>query len=80
VRPLHRIDSIVFAPPFRSGGVKSLYLVCEALNEIGRSRIAPFPERKLASWFYHSCALYDNSYPPDVLVYPEVFQPYLTQI
>lgn len=71
------IDSIVFAPPAVAGGVKSLYSVCVWLNEIGRSRIMPFTEPKLASWFAHQCDLYDYSYSPDVLIYPEVYQPHV---
>jgi hypothetical protein len=71
------INSIVFAPPFQSGGVKSLYSVCEWLREFGRSTIVPFQEHKLAPWFDHKCQLYDQSYIPDVLVYPEVYQPHL---
>ncbi|HEV2915307.1 MAG TPA: hypothetical protein VGX92_18655 [Pyrinomonadaceae bacterium] len=69
------LDSIVFAPPFQSGGVKSLYALCEWLNEVGRCTIAPFDEPRLATWFEHHCELYDFSYSPAVLVYPEVYQP-----
>lgn len=36
------VNSIVFAPHFQAGGVKSLYSVCEWLKELGRSTIAPF--------------------------------------
>jgi hypothetical protein len=71
------INSIVFAPYFQAGGVKSLYSVCEWLNDIGRSTVMPFVEPKLVSWFKHHCELYDYSYSPDVLVYPEVYQPYV---
>ena len=71
------IDTVVFAPPFRSGGVKSLYAVCEWLSELGRCTIHPFHEPRLADWFGHRCRLYDFSYVPDVLVYPEIYQPYL---
>ncbi|HVG34399.1 MAG TPA: hypothetical protein VM911_15115 [Pyrinomonadaceae bacterium] len=71
------INSIVFAPYFQAGGVKSLYSVCEWLSELGRSTIASFVEPKLVSWFEHHCELYDYSYSPDLLVYPEVFQPYI---
>ena len=70
------INSVVFAPPFRSGGVKSLYAVCEWLSELGRSTIKSFPEPRLADWFAHRCRLYDYSYVPDVLVYPEIHQPH----
>ena len=72
-----KINSLVFAPPFQSGGVKSLYAVCEWLGELGPSAIAPFSKPKLASWFTHRCELYDYSYSPDVLVYPEIYQPYV---
>jgi hypothetical protein len=58
-----------------SGGVKSLYSVCEWFNEFGPSRIIPFHEPKLATWFSHNCELYDYSYPPDIVIYPEVYQP-----
>lgn len=71
------INSIVFAPSFMAGGVKSLYAVCEWLNELGRSTIMPFQQPNLTSWFEHRCELYDYSYFPDVLVYPEVYQPYV---
>jgi len=71
------IDSIVFAPPLVYGGVKSLYSVCEWLSELGESTIAPFEQHKLARWFNHKCRLYDHSYAPDILVYPEVYQPCL---
>jgi hypothetical protein len=71
------INSIVFAPYFQAGGVKSLYAVCEWLNDLGRSAIAPFVEPKLISWFEHRCELYDYSYAPDVVIYPEVYQPYV---
>lgn len=72
---MSHLDSIVFAPPWEGGGVKSLYGVCEALGALGRSRIVPFDELKLASWFDHHCQLYDYSYSPDLVVYPEVYQP-----
>ncbi|MBD0372496.1 MAG: hypothetical protein ICV60_16755 [Pyrinomonadaceae bacterium] len=71
------INSIVFAPYFLAGGVKSLYAVCEWLNDLGRSTIAPFVAPKLVSWFEHRCELYDYSYFPDLLIYPEVYQPYV---
>lgn len=70
------IDSVVFAPPFRSGGVKSLYAVCEWLSELGRCTVKSFREPRLADWFAHRCRLYDYSYVPDVLVYPEIYQPH----
>jgi hypothetical protein len=69
------INSIVFAPPFEAGGVKSLYAACEALGDLGRCGIVPFHEPRLASWFGHQCELYDYSYSPDLVVYPEVYQP-----
>ena len=69
--------SIICAPPVRAGGVKSLYSVCEWLSRLGRSRISPFWGTTLASWFDHRCKLYDGSYNPDVLIYPEIFQPHL---
>lgn len=71
-RPLR---TVVFAPPFVAGGVKSLYSACEWLNEFGPSHIIPFHEPKLATWFRHNCELYDYSYRPDVTIYPEVYQP-----
>ena len=71
------INSVVFAPYFRAGGVKSLYAVCEWLSELGQSTISPFVQPKLVEWFEHSCTLYDYSYSPDVLIYPEVYQPYV---
>ena len=70
------MNSIVFSPPWRGGGIKSLYLACEALSELGRSTIAPFGDKpRLADWFTHNCQLYDYSYLPDLVVYPEVYQP-----
>ena len=69
------LNSIVFAPAWRSGGVKSLYSVCEWLNDLGRCTILPFDDSNLASWFSHRCEAYDHSYTPDVLIYPEVYQP-----
>lgn len=69
------MNSIVFAPPSQHGGVKSLYSVCEWLKDFGRSTIEPIYLPKLATWFKHDCELYDYSYSPDVLVYPEVYQP-----
>ena len=68
---------ILFAPPYMSGGVKSLYFACEWSNDLGICRIVPFHEPKLASWFDHRCQLYDYSYEPNVLIYPEVYQPYI---
>jgi len=70
-------DSIVFAPPWEGGGVKSLYAACEALGTLGRSGIVPFDEFRLATWFNHRCALYDYSYCPDLVVYPEIYQPHI---
>lgn len=70
-----RINSLVFAPPAVHGGVKSLYSVCEWLETLGRSMIYPFDGTDLANWFAHNCRLYDYSYFPDVIIYPEVFQP-----
>ncbi len=74
-----RIDrtlrTVVFAPPYVSGGVKSLYSVCEWLTEFGPSTIIPFHQPELAAWFRHNCQLYDYSYRPDVVIYPEVYQP-----
>jgi hypothetical protein len=55
--------------------VKSLYTACEALDRLGCCRIAPFHEPRLATWFEHSCRLYDESYAPDLIVHPEVYQP-----
>src|SRR5579872_7349102 len=72
-----RVYSVVYAPPGDSGGVKSLYSVCGWLNELGRSTIAPFDGPGLVSWFAHNCRLYDKTYQPDVVIYPEVHQPRL---
>ncbi len=68
-------NSVVYAPPLVYGGVKSLYAVCEWLSDFGHSTIAPFAEPRLADWFAHKCRLYDHSYAPDVVIYPEVYQP-----
>ena len=73
---MRKINSIVFAPASINGGVKSLYSVCEWLNDLGRSTILPFDDRNLALWFSHRCEAYDHSYTPDVLIYPEVYQPH----
>jgi len=72
------INSIIFAPSFQAGGVKSLYSVCEWLNDLGRSRIQQFNRPNLATWFEHHCEPYRYSYSPDVLVYPEIYQPYVS--
>jgi hypothetical protein len=72
-----KLNSIVFAPPWQSGGVKSLYTACEALAELGESSIVPFQGSGLAEWFDHRCKLYDDSYAPDIVLYPEVYQPRL---
>jgi hypothetical protein len=69
-----KIDSLVFSPPLICGGVKSLYSACQWLRHFGCSMISPFGEPELASWFNHECQLYDNSYIPDVIIYPEVYQ------
>jgi hypothetical protein len=69
------LRTVVFAPPYMAGGVKSLYSVCDWFNEFGPSRIIPFHEPTLATWFSHNCELYDYSYPPDIVIYPEVYQP-----
>lgn len=69
------LKTIVFAPPYLAGGVKSLYSVCEWMRALGPSTILPFHEPKLADWFKHSCELYDFSYLPDLVIYPEVYQP-----
>lgn len=37
----------------------------------------PYDAQQLASWFEHHCRSYEYSYSPDVLVYPEVYQPYV---
>ncbi|HEX5085925.1 MAG TPA: hypothetical protein VFY40_28155 [Blastocatellia bacterium] len=71
-----RIDSVVCAPSDIAGGVKSLYSVCEWLSQVGNSGIAPLGKSDLASWFEHRCRLYDYSYVPQVLIYPEVYQPH----
>lgn len=72
--------SVVLAPRSRSGGVKSLYLACQALGRLGRSSVASFPQPGLVDWFAHACEAFDGSYAPDVLVYPEVFQPYVASV
>jgi hypothetical protein len=51
--------------------------VCEGLDRLGCCRIASFGEPRLATWFAHECELYDDSYEPDVVVYPEIYQPEL---
>jgi hypothetical protein len=60
--------------------VKSLYLACHALGRLGRSAIASFPVPGLVDWFRHDCEAFDGSYVPDVLVYPEVFQPHIRRL
>ena len=68
--------SLVLAPSIVAGGVKSLYAVCEWLDCLGISRIQPFgTDHALADWFDHPCRLYDSSYEPELVVYPEVHQP-----
>jgi len=74
---MSQLDSIVFAPPWEGGGVKSLYVACEALGALGRSNIVPFDQHLLASWFDHRCQLYDYSYQPHLVVYPEIYQPHI---
>jgi hypothetical protein len=69
------MKSLVFAPYYRAGGVKSLYRVCEWASAHGRSSIVPFLKPELVDWFAHDCQLYDHSYLPDLVIYPEVFQP-----
>jgi hypothetical protein len=69
-----RINSVICAPSFVSGGVKSLYSVCEWLSQVGKSRIAPFWASHLASWFEHRCRRYYYSFVPDVIIYPEIYQ------
>jgi hypothetical protein len=71
------MKSVVFAPYYRAGGVKSLYRVCEWAADLGRSSIVPFLKPELIDWFDHECELYDYSYLPQVAIYPEVFQPRL---
>ena len=34
----------------------------------------------MAAWFDHRCQLYDGSYTPDVVVYPEVCQPHVDRV
>jgi hypothetical protein len=68
--------SLVLAPSFVAGGVKSLYAVCEWLDRLGICRVQPFwGDNSLANWFEHDCQLYDSSYEPELVVYPEVHQP-----
>ena len=71
------MDAVVFAPPFQGGGVKSLYAACEAVSRIGRCRIVPFYEPRLAAWFDHQCELYDYTFRPDYVIYPESYQPHI---
>src|SRR6202022_2251213 len=72
------MHSVVFSPPWQAGGVKSLYSVCQWLDGLGTSRIQPFGDpAELARWFEHRCLLFDLSYKPDLVVYPEVYQPRL---
>ena len=74
-----QVNTVVYAPPWQStGGVKSLYAVCEYMNELGRSHILPFAEPKLAEWFEHNCKMFDGSFFPDIAIYPEVYQPFLS--
>jgi hypothetical protein len=54
-----------------------LYSACEALHRFGPSSIIPYHEARLATWFAHSCSLYDGSYRPDLVIYPESYQPHL---
>jgi hypothetical protein len=77
---MRQINSLVYCPAIKTGGVKSLYSVCEWLNSIGRSSIALLGESQLASWFNHNCKLYDISYIPEVLIYPEVVQLYIHEV
>src|SRR5450432_88047 len=68
--------SLVLAPSFVAGGVKSLYAVCEWLDRLGVCRVQPFRgDNSLANWFEHDCQLFDSSYEPELVVYPEVHQP-----
>lgn len=75
-----QIDSVTIAITAKTGGVKSLYSVSEWLSRFGRSCIALVEGAPLASWFKHHCELYDKSYIPDVLIYPEVYQPHFANI
>src|SRR4051812_14892610 len=72
-----RIDSIVYAPPGDSGGVKSLYTLSDWLKGLGQSSIVPFDGNHLVNWFPHHCKIFDQTYQPHVVVYPEVYQPNL---
>lgn len=72
-----RLYSVVFAPPGDSGGVKSLYHLSNWLDRLGPSGIAPFDGDHLVSWFSHQCRLFQDDYRPDLVVYPEIFQPRL---
>ncbi|HMG05151.1 MAG TPA: hypothetical protein VK581_06790 [Chthoniobacterales bacterium] len=72
------VNAVVFAPPWEGGGVKSLYTACEGLDQLGRCRIVPFHEPRLATWFTHQCELYDHSYEPEIVLYPEIYQPHLS--
>lgn len=74
---MRQLDSLVFAPMVESGAARSLYSVCEWLSSIGRSSIAVLGQQPLVSWFEHDCRLYDLTYMPDVLVYPDEIQPHL---
>ena len=69
------IHSVICAPPGDIGGVKSLYHLCDWLDDCGHSSIIPFDGDHLVSWFAHDCKIFDETYTPQVLVYPEIFQP-----
>lgn len=81
VVPNRPLCSVVFAPRWVCGGVKSLYAVCDWLDELGHCKIMPFGDSPaLADWFRHRCRIFDFSYKPDLIVYPEAFQPEIPNI
>jgi hypothetical protein len=70
LKRLGKIDSVVYAPPGISGGVKSLYTVCGWLQDLGESSIVPVNASTLVDWFEHSVRLYQKEYEPHLVAYP----------
>lgn len=66
------INSVVYAPPGYSGGVKSLYTLCSWLSDLGKSALTPFDGDHLVDWFSHHCRMFDGSYRPHLVVYPAI--------
>jgi len=50
------------------------------LSKLGQSAIAPICKPELASWFRHACSLHSHDYTPDVVIYPEIYQPRLPRV